>query len=296
MTKQTIFLTTVRSAPGKVCARILVDSIRAFGGALCDAPVWVFEANPQKAPCNELAGNGVQVIPLNMPETVRDYIFGDKVCACAQAEALATSETQALVWIDPTCVVVNPPRLFDLGAAFDAAVRPVHIRNVGLLTTDPLDGFWQKIYAMVGVNDIASTVESFVDGQRLRAYFNSHAFAINPQKGLLRRWFILFEKSVCDQEFQARACADERHQIFLFQATLSALIVTALDSRRIHILPPTYNYPYNLHARVPGEQRAKSLNDIVCFTYEDRSISPAAMTDIQIDEPLRAWLATRQRG
>ena len=293
---QTIFLTTVRSAKGKASARILIDSIRAFGGALRDAPVWVFEANAQKAPCNDLVGDGVQVIPLNVPETVRDYIFGDKVCACAQAEAMATAETQALVWIDPTCVVVNPPLLFDLGAAFDAAVRPVHIRNVGLLTTDPLDVFWQKIYATVGVNDIASTVESFVDGKILRAYFNSHAFAINPKKGLLRRWFALFEKLVCDQEFQARACADERHQVFLFQATLSALIVTSLDSQRIHILPPTYNYPYNLHARVPGAQRAKSLNDIVCFTYEDRSINPIEMTDIEIREPLKAWLATHQEA
>jgi hypothetical protein len=291
---QTIFLTLVRSARGKANARILIDSIRAFGGALRDCSIWLFETNPQKAPCNDLAGNGVQIIPLNVPDTVRDYDFGDKVFACAQAEVMATPQVQSLVWIDPICVVVNPPTLFDLGNAFDAAVRPVHIRNVGLLVTDPLDAFWQKIYAAVGVNDIASTVESFVDGQRLRAYFNSHAFAINPKKGLLRRWFDLFEKLVGDQEFQARACADERHQIFLFQAILSALIVTSFDPKWIHILPPTYNYPYNLHARAPLDRRAKSLNDLVCFTYEERSINPSEMTDIEIREPLKSWLTAHQ--
>ena len=293
---QTIFLTSVRSARGKANARILIDSIRAFGGALRDCPIWVFETNPQKASCQDSASDSVQVIPLNVPEAVSDYIFGNKVYACAQAEAMATPEVQSLVWIDPTCVVVNPPLLFDLGAAFDAAVRPVHIRNVGLLATDPLDEFWQKIYATVGVNDIASTVESLADGQRLRAYFNSHGFAINPKKGLLHRWFALFEKLVCDQEFQARACADERHQIFLFQAILSALLATSLDPKRICILPPTYNYPYNLQSSLPLERRAQSLNDLVCFTYEERSIDPSEMKDIQIGEPLRAWLVAHQQG
>ena len=291
---QIIFLMSVRSARGKANARILIDSIRAFGGALRDCPIWLFETNPQKVPCNDLAGNGVQVIPLNVPETVRDYDFGDKVYAGAQAEAMATPEVQTLVWIDPICVVVNPPTLFDLGSAFDAAARPVHIRNVGLLATDPLDVFWQTIFATVGVNDIASTVESFVDEQRLRAYFNSHAFAINPKKGLLHCWFDLFEKLVCDQEFQTRACTDGRHQIFLFQAILSALLATSLDPKRIHILPPTYNYPYNLQSSLPLDRRAKSLNDLVCFTYEERSINPSEMKDIDVHEPLRSWLASHQ--
>ena len=293
---QTIFLTSVRSARGKANARILIDSIRAFGGALRDCPIWVFEANSQKASCQDLASDSVQVIPLNMPDTVRDYIFGDKVYACAQAEAMAVSGVQSLVWIDPICMVVNPPLLFDLGAAFDAAVRPVHIRNVGLRVNDPLDVFWETIYATVGVNDIASTVESFVDEQRLRAYFNSHAFALNPAKGLLRRWFDLFEKLVCDQEFQARACTDERHRIFLFQAVLSTLLATSLNPERIRILPPTYNYPFNLHAHVPLERRAKSLHDLACFTYEERSINPSEMKDIEIREPLKAWLSTHQEA
>ena len=291
---QPVFLTLVRSSGEKAGARVLIDSIRAFGGALRDCPIWVFEANSPITPCHDLTGNGVRSIPLNVPETVRNYIFGGKVYACAQAETLATPDVQSLAWIDPTCVVVNPPLLFALDAAFDAAVRPVHIRNVGLRATDPLDAFWQKIYAAVGVNDSASTVASFVDAQSLRAYFNTHAFAINPAKGLSRRWFDLFEKLVCDREFQARACADEPHQIFLFQAILSALLVTSLDPQRINLLPPTYNYPYNLHARVPAERRAKSLNDLVCFTYEGRSINPSEMTDIQIREPLKTWLAAHQ--
>ena len=287
---QTIFLTLVRSIGERARARLLIDSIRSFGGPLSDCPTWLFEADPHEAPCESLQDAGVQVLPLNVPDTLRRYYFGDKVYACAQAEALAPG-VQSLIWVDPVFLFIQPPLLFDLGLSFGAAVRPVHIRNVGLLTTEPLDGFWKKVYEAVGAQDIQMTVESFVDAQRIRAYFNSHAFAVNPFKGLLRRWLQCFESLVRDQTFQSASCQDELHQVFLHQAILSALIATELDLERIRILPPDYNYPYNLHQSIPPNRRARSLNDLVCIAYENRSVNPNKMTDIGVREPLRAWLS-----
>lgn len=288
---RSIFLTLVRSPEEKTGARILIDSLRTFGGALRECPIWIFEANPHNAPCQDLANEQARVIALEMPASLGDYFFADKVFACAQAEALASVETQALVWMDPTVLCVQPPTLFDLGTRIDAAFRPVHIRNVGALATEPLDDFWRGIITSVGVDDIALTVESFVDAQCLRAYFNTHAFAINPHCKLLMRWRDSFATLVRDTAFQARACNDTRHQVFLHQALLSALVAATLDPARIRILPPTYNYPYNLHARVPSERRARALNDLVCLTYEDRSLDPGAMTDIQVNVSLATWLA-----
>jgi hypothetical protein len=270
---------------------MLIDSIRSFGGALSDCPIWLFEADPQKAPCSSLQSMDVQVLPLSMPDTVRRYYFADKVYACAQAEEMAGPGVQSLIWIDPACLIIKPPLLFDLGQSFDAAVRPVHIRNVGLGPTEPLDGFWNKICETVGMHDIQTTVETFVDGQRIRSYFNSHAFAINPSTGLLRRWFEYFKALVCDEAYQRTTCQDERHQIFLHQAVLSALLVARLDPKRVRVLPPDYNYPYNLHQSVPPKRRAAALNDPVCITYEDRPLDPDRVDDVDIHDPLRSWLA-----
>jgi hypothetical protein len=167
----------------------------------------------------------------------------------------------------------------------------VHVRNVGLPATAPLDGFWEKICETVGVQDIQTIVASFVDGQPIRAYFNSHALAVNPAKRLFHRWFEYFESLVCDQEFQSDSCQDARHQVFLHPAVLSALIVTVLDPGRIRTLPSDYSYPYNLHQRVPPDRRAVALNDLVCVAYEDRSIDPELMDDIEVREPLRSWLS-----
>ena len=274
--------------------RLLIDSLRAFGGKLADAPFWVFAPDPE--PVRGLETKYTSVLPLTVPRPASAYPFGNIVAACACAEELAPAGTHSLIWIDSRVLVVQPPILFDLGPNSDAAFRPVHIRNVGLPPSEPLDAFWQGIYAAVGVDDISVTVTSFVDGQLLRAYFNSHAFTINPALGLMCRWYSLFQQLVSNAQFQSAACADERHQVFLFQALLSTLVASALKPARVRILPPIYNYPYNLQDRVPTGWRLAALNEAVCFTYEERSIHPNAVTGIEVREPLRAWLEARLTG
>ncbi len=291
-----IFMTLVRSPDERRYARVLIDSIRVFGGSMSHYPIWLFEANPQEAPCASLASPNVQIIPLDVPNSIKRYYFADKVFASAQAEEMVSPKVQTLIWIDPTCLVIKPPVLFDLGQSFDVAVRPVHIKNVGLSPEEPLDDFWQTIYKTVGLNDGQNTVETFVGMQRIRAYFNSHAFAINPAKGLLRQWLDYFAALVDDQAYQQAACQDVRHRVFLHQAIWSALLVARLDSQRIYILPPDYNYPYNLHSSVPAERRAEVLNNLVCLTYEERSLDPAQVDDMTIHEPLKAWLLAHSQA
>ena len=145
----------------------------------------------------------------------------------------------------------------------------------------------------MGVQDVSVTVDSFVDAQHLRAYFNTHAFAVNPSAGSFRQWLECFEVLASDPAYQSACCQDERHQVFLHQAVLSTLIAARLDARRVRILPPAYNYPYSLHQSVPLDRRAEALNNLVCITYEDRSIDPAAMGDLAVHDPLKSWLSAR---
>ncbi len=257
-------------------------------------PIWLFEADPLNVPCGDLKETGLHVFPLELPPPARNYIFAGKVFACARAEEMAGAEVRSIVWLSHDCLVIQPPLLFNLGRTFDAAVRPVHIRNVGIPADAPLDLYWERVYKTLGVEDIEVTVESFVDRERIRAYYNSHAFAVNPAKGLLRRWSDSFATLVDDETFQSGPCADRLHKIFLHQAVLSAVMVVSLDPARVRNLPPEYNYPYNLHQSVAPERRASVLNDLVCIAYEDRSLNPSAVTDLRIDEPLKSWLSTRQ--
>jgi hypothetical protein len=291
---QTIFMTVVRTLYGKTCARLLIESLRTFGGAMQNCPFWLFEANSEKTSCRDLENMEVKVITLETPEPFRHYLFGDKVYACAQAETLAPTGVHSLVWIDPNCFIVQAPSLYALKGECDAAFRPVHICNVGSLANQPPNAYWQKIYAAVGVKDLPMTVESFVDGRRLRAYFNSHGFSINPAKGLMKRWLACFETQINDLSFQSGACQDDVHKIFLFQAILSTVVAGSVEAHRIRVLPPEYNYPYNLQEAIPVERRAQAFNDLVSFTYEDLSMKPQDIKNIEIREPLLGWLMQRE--
>ncbi len=286
-----LFATVVRSPYGLSRARLLIESLRTFGGDLGRAQFLFFQSDAISALDAGQQDDSIKMIPLDVPDAIQGYPFAEKVCACAKAEELAAPDFSSLVWIDPGCLVTNPPTLFALDASADAAVRPVHLQIVGLLAEQPLDAFWKKIYETAGVQDIHTTVESFVDRKRIRAYFNSHAFSVKPSLGLIQYWYGRFRELVSDREFQETACQDDLHRIFLFQALLSALLVTRLDPRRIRILPPEYNYPYNLQKDVAEARRAESLDDLVCIAYEDRSLDPGLMNDISVSEPLRSWLA-----
>jgi hypothetical protein len=286
----TVFFTLASTDRQRLRAQLLIKSLRSFGGALRDCPIWLFDSVSPETSHKHIKASGVRILPLTAPDSLKCYWFANKVYACAQAEALANTKIHSLVWLSSDCLVIKPPLLFDLPPAFDAAMRPVHIQNIGLLASDPLNGYWKKVYEVIGVQDIEFTIESFVDRQRLRAYFNSHVLAVNPSCGVFKHWLTCFETLVNDQGFQRGACQDERQRIFLHQAILSTLLTTRLGFERIHILPPDYSYPYNLHGQVPPDRRALRLNDLTCIAYEDRSLDPNVVNDIEIQGPLWSWL------
>ncbi len=140
------------------------------------------------------------------------------------------------------------------------------------------------------MGEIDGCVESFVDGEVLKPYFNSHCLSFNPRMGLMRQWRERYEALVGDEKFQKETCQDGLHQTFLFQAVLSALLANRILRNRLRLLPPTYNYPLHLHGRVPGERQAKFVNELVIATNEGERISAGSIPGIKICEPMAAWL------
>jgi hypothetical protein len=290
---QTCFFILVTSLEGEKHARFLIESLRTFGGDLRACPIWVFLPNRERVSTIYTDLEDVHVFPIEIEEAFSRYYFTYKVHTCALAEELAESEFRSLVWLSPQCLIVNSPDLCDLSPSFDAAFRPVHIRNVGLPVEEPLDAYWREVYRNVGVDDPPYSVESFVDLQELRPYFNSHIFSINPMRGVLRTWLTHFKRMIMDQAFQSGPCQDEVHQIFLHQAILSALLPKILAWERVRILPPEYSYPLHLHHEVPEARRPGSLNDLVCPVYEDAYRFPDTLNGVAVDGFLRDWLISR---
>jgi hypothetical protein len=295
--KETCFVIMFGSEAGERLARIVVESLRAFGGRLRDSPVWAFVLDPDRVSCALPGIEGIQRFPLAVEEGFPPYPFAEKVYACARAEEMAGPEIRSLVWLSLDCLIINPPVLFDLGPSdtgppADAAFRPVHHRNVGSPAHAPPDAFWRDVYRALGIDDMPHTVESFADGLTLRPYFNTHCFAFSPATGLGRAWWAHFKTMVANGAFQAGPCRDELHRIFLHQAIVSTLVAKQLAWERVRLLPPEYNYPLNLLNEMPPDRRAPTLNGLVNAVYEDAF----PWGGIEIQEPLCSWLTKRMPG
>ena len=286
------FITLAQSPQALRRLRLLVESLRRFGGQLSETEFWVFY--PTEADQALRAGIPEQLVirwqPLEFPTDFPRFFFATKVYTCALAERLCARDTRSLVWLDPGCLVLQPPQRLDLLPGESAAFRPVHIRNIGSLRGELLDDFWQAVYRRTGVEEALFSIQSFVDGQTLRPYFNTHLFAIDPSLGILQKWWEVFQALVADSAFQVGACQDELHQIFLHQAALSALVIKWIKPDRIRTLPPEYSYPLHLHTQLPGDRRINTLNNLVCPVYEDDLSLADLMKEMEIQEPLRAWL------
>jgi len=288
-----LFFTLVRSHNEEKCASLLIESLRNFGGIYQNSPVWVFLPEPEKVSLNFSHLDNVGSFSLDVDTNLRKFYFSDKIYACAKAEQMVGSNVRSLVWLSSGCFVFNPPVLFDLTPEYDAALRPVHIRNIGSPIDEQPDEFWQKIYEHVGIESTPFTVTSFVDAIELRPYFNTHLFSINPARQFGRTWWEQFQTILSDSEFQQGIMENESHHVFLHQAVFSALITKSLPQERIVFLPPEYSYPLNFHKRLEQEKQAKTLNDLICPVHEDDVPSLETIQGLSIDEPLKSWILER---
>ena len=293
----TIFFTLFRTKKGEQLAQVVIESLRTFGGSLCDSPIWVFI--PQSNFSSEVLPGmgGIERIPLKIEGGVQSYPFVDKVYACVRAEALAGSSFHSLVMLSLDCLILNPPLLFCLNrqsgfSQADIALRPIHHRNIGSLAGEPLDSYWQGIYRTLKFDKSTFTVESFVDKQMLHPYFNTHCFSLNPALGLAQMWWENFKSLITDQAFQDGPCRGELHKIFLHQAVFSTLVAKNLTWERIRLLPSEYNFPLNLLDEIPEGRKPDSLNNLVNAVYEDTF----PWGKIKIREPLYSWLEERLSG
>lgn len=107
-------ITLVETAQDLRSARLLLCSLRLFGGPLCHTPAWIFyqPGHPLPDLTSALCDlEPVQFIPLDLDAAApgSDYPFASKVRACSQAETLAGPQLRSLVWFNPQCLIVAPP-------------------------------------------------------------------------------------------------------------------------------------------------------------------------------------------
>lgn len=276
-------------------ALALAESIRSFGGGLSRAAVLAYilkdRVKAGAAFVDDLNKLDVEVRSFSAPPEALAFPFAAKIFAAARAEAELDGKTDFLAWLDPDTVIWQEPRAFLLEKGKSLGYRPVMHQLIGSSFDRPADAFWRRLFQMLGVGDKALfSMTTPVDRMAIRPYFNAGLLIVRPEKGLLRAWAPAFQKAAADEELLDMCRQDELKLIFLHQAALAGALLAALPKTEMTELPETYNYPLNLHDRIPAERRPSSLDGLITLRYDDSARVTGLIRKSGISGKLAEWL------
>ena len=276
-------------------ASILAASIRKFAGTLSDSPIWIFIPDSgRKMPKRieeHLISLDVQIIPFKVEDDSK-FPFARFVLAAATAESLVKGKTKLLVWLGANTIVFNDPKLFLLRENINLGYRPVHHTLIGSFYEKPMDPFWELVYRKCNVpEDRIFPMQTHVDHNTLRPYFNAGFLIVRPEKGLLKAWWEKYRELYHDTSFKEFYEKDELYIIFIHQAVLSGVILSTMERKELQELPFMYNYPLNLYFECPIALRPSNVNDLITARFEGfEEEVPKWLEKIPLQDPLKSWL------
>jgi hypothetical protein len=253
----TAFLLCVERGSLEAQSLLCVESLRAFGGALAEAPVYAFAPRPGSEPAAEtiaaLRDLGASYVDEPLNEEMGKQPHTNKVFVAAWAEA--NLEHDVLAFTDSDTVFLAEPA--ELGAGdWQAAVRPVGSVNKGSTGEGhENEEAWQTLYEVLGVS-ARPFVETVVERDRIRAYFNAGLVALRRDSGLGTAW------RDATLELRASAVGGRPHyRRQIDQLSLAGVLADRMD--RVKLLPDTYGYPLPKRIKLPAEMQALDLADLV---------------------------------
>jgi len=256
----TAFLLCVERGRLETEAVLLVESLREFGGAFSQAPVYAFAPRPGFEPepstVERLEALGaVTMVTEPLVDRFADIPTFNKVAVSAWAERELEHET--LVFTDTDCVFLGEPSEL-AGGEWVAAMRPVDRRIAGSRGKGKGEPFWRKMYAELGVKS-EPWVETTVGQMRIRAYWNTGLVAARRSAGLFGAW----ERALV-RLFDAEIVQNRWPQ---FMDQLSWAGVTADVHERVLILSHAYNYPLRRRMALAPEATDLDLTELVHLHY-----------------------------
>jgi hypothetical protein len=292
-------------------ALLLFESIRAFGGALAECPIYALAPRAGLGVRGEardrLDALGVVYIDEVLNTECFEYGSANRVAAAAHIES--TTAHELLVVLDSDTLVLREPTAFLLPRDVDVAARPVDRKDICTSgPEDPHDAYWRELCEICGVRyDDIPWVPSYVDDIRAKASYNGGLVVVRSDRGILRRWSEFFLASlraglrpraaaVAIRSSTGAVAGRASRMWGSNQAALSLAMWST--TRRVQTLEPTYNYPLHLHEAL-GERRVRDFNRLVHVHYH-WLFEPDAIAENPITAPTStlaaekvAWLRAR---
>ena len=240
-------------------AILCVESLREYGGACADSPLYAVAPRSGHEPAPETVSRleelGAHYVAAPLVDRFADMPTLNKVTVAGWAERELDHET--LVFTDTDCVFVNEPAEL-VGGDWLAAARPVDRRIAGSRGKGQWEPFWRKMYAELGVKS-EPYVETAVGGMRIRAYWNTGLVAARRASGLFGAW-----ERALHQLFDAER-VHKRWPQFMDQISWAG--VTADVHDQVRVLSPPYNYALRHRQALGPEASELDLSELVHVHY-----------------------------
>ena len=281
-------------------ARVMVESLRTFGGSLKNAPVWVYVSEDFRAAesesLNGFASLGAEIRTSRVEESATWFPLARKVFAASQAETEAAGKIAILARLDPDTIFLGEPVEFILPGDKDLGYRPVFHRTISPLYEEPLDTYWSRAYELMGIQ--ASEVFPVVtpaDGDAIRAYFQAGCVVVRPERGILKRWEAMFSLLADDPLIKEICGGDPRKRLFTFQVALVGAVLKGLPRPAMHTFSDRVNYPIFFKEMFGAKRDFHDLSNAVTVRYEQLFANPPPDWDKKLTGPADkiAWIKDR---
>jgi hypothetical protein len=296
--KDLVFACMLDDGEGESDALRLARSIRTFGGEYCFNPIWMLsrrsEDDLSEATRQALFSSGARLVTFDLEPAGTLFPFVEFSTAAALAEGLAQGEARYLAMLACDTLVLQTPSPFILSAGKSFGGCPVHLKLLGSRFDEPVDDFWSLIYRNCQVDmERIFSMQTIVDEQPVRAYFNAGLLVVRPERGLLRSWQADFERVRSLPEFGPFYQQSELYPIFMHQVVLAGSLLSSLKPDEVQQFPFEVNYPLHLHEKVSEKRRPTSFDQLITCRYEDYAetfSNPKVQEMLRPHATLQNWL------
>jgi len=292
-----IFVTYAEHPRQLYCARVMIESIRTFGGDYKDVPVWLYVTGQLHKEATEtlqkFASLNVEIKTCQAPEEALWFSLANVVFMAAQAETDAETRAAVIAMLGSDTVVLQAPDEFVLPGGISLGYRPVFHRNINPLFSEPLDDYWTRAYEIMDIQK--STVFPMVtpaDDDTIRPYFQAGCLVVRPEKGIFRKWKAQFTALYSDSLIRKMSEQDIKLRIFTFQAALTGAILNNLERAEMMQFSDRINYPVFFREMFGAKRDFHDITNATTIRYEHFFDDPPDGWDKQLTGPADriAWL------
>jgi len=244
-------------------ARLLIYSLREFGGEFKDIPVYSYQPRKKYKISKETVSffdkHNVEYVDLNLNTEFDFYPLANKPLTCAHRER--NTHAKILIFLDTDTFILREPCDFNNFNGADVILRPVDTKNIGKDKFHDHNVFyWDKLYSLLDVR-ICRTVTSTVDKKEILEYYNSGQIVSQTDNDLFTAWEDNFIKTM-------RSGLRPHKRLFYLEQSVFAATVAQLELE-VQLADENYNFPVHLFDSITGEDCRVSEHNFVTVHYHN---------------------------